>query len=95
MRRSAKSNAASGTTTPTPAKVEAAAEQSRFHAATIDADGTEIDLHNVDLMVGGQELLVGARVLLEEGVKYGMIGRLVFRVLSGCGLMPQERVWQV
>ena len=75
MRRSAKSNVSSGAATPPPAKVEAAAEQSRFHAAAIDTDGTDIDLRNVDLTVGGQELLVGARVLLEDGIKYGLIGR--------------------
>lgn len=75
MTRSSKSATPSGTATPRAVKVEAAAEQSRFHAATIDTDGTEIDLINVDLTVGGRELLVGARVHLEEGVKYGMVGR--------------------
>lgn len=60
----------------TATQIEARAQQSRFHSATLDPTAsTEIDLLDVDLSVGDRELLTGARIHLQEGVKYGLMGR--------------------
>ncbi|WVQ84280.1 hypothetical protein IAT38_006432 [Cryptococcus sp. DSM 104549] len=63
------------TTTP-HSHIEARAQQSRFHAATLDSTTSlDIDLIDVDLSAGGRELIAGARVHLQSGIKYGLIGR--------------------
>jgi hypothetical protein len=56
-------------------RIEARAQQSRFHLATIDPASTEIDLYDVDISVGEVELVTGARIHLQEGVKYALKGR--------------------
>lgn len=57
-------------------QVEATAKQSRFHTATLDStSSSEIDLHDVCLAVSGRELLNGARIHLQDGIKYGLTGR--------------------
>ncbi|ODO05526.1 hypothetical protein I350_04577 [Cryptococcus amylolentus CBS 6273] len=58
------------------AHIEARAQQSRFHAATLNSTSAlDIDLQDVDLTVGERELVSGARVHLKSEVKYGLVGR--------------------
>ena len=58
------------------AHIEVTAQQSRFHSATLDFSGsTDVDLLDVTIVVGERELLSGARIRLQDGVKYGLIGR--------------------
>lgn len=69
------SGAAQSASAPIRPIVTATSQQSRFHAATLDADTTEIDLETVCVAVGGAEVLVDASLKLREGVRYGLIGR--------------------
>lgn len=55
--------------------IQATSQQSRFHAATLDADTSEVDLAGVTISVGELEVLVDADLTLKEGVRYGLIGR--------------------
>jgi ABC-type molybdenum transport system ATPase subunit/photorepair protein PhrA len=55
--------------------IRVSTQQSRFHAATLAANTTEIDLVGVTISVGEQEVLVDADLTLREGVRYVVIGR--------------------
>jgi ATP-binding cassette subfamily F protein 3 len=59
-----------------PAKptINCTSQQSRFHTATLDA-GSEIDLKDVTIAVGQNELLSGVHLRLKEGVRYALLGR--------------------
>ncbi|KAI9639611.1 P-loop containing nucleoside triphosphate hydrolase protein [Dioszegia hungarica] len=81
--------------------IRVSTQQSRFHAATLAANTTEIDLVGVTISVGEQEVLVDADLTLREGVRYGVIGRngagksTLFSALSDRlipGLPPALRV---
>ena len=58
--------------------VEAYSQLSRFHEDTLSAS-PHVDLKQVNVAVGGLDLLVDARLQLMSGVHYAMLGR------NGCG----------
>jgi hypothetical protein len=69
---------------PSP-RIIATSQQSRFHAATLDTAGTEVDLADVCLSVvdaeagagagAEHEVLVDAVLKLKEETRYALVGR--------------------
>ncbi|KAJ2964613.1 hypothetical protein NQZ79_g477 [Umbelopsis isabellina] len=57
------------------AQIVAFSQQSRFHRETFDANSTDIDLKDVNVIVNDKELLVDAHLRLKPGVRYGMVGQ--------------------
>lgn len=55
--------------------IKVSVQQSRFHAATLDADTSEVDLSGVTIAVGEKEVLVDAHLNFKEGVRYALVGR--------------------
>lgn len=56
-------------------QIVAFSQQSRFHRETFDANSTDIDLKDVNVIVNDKELLVDAHLRLKPGVRYGMVGQ--------------------
>ncbi|CAG8721939.1 2790_t:CDS:2, partial [Acaulospora morrowiae] len=56
-------------------EIVAYSQQSRFHTETLETLSKEVDLKDVNITVGHQELLVDSRLQLKTGVHYGLIGR--------------------
>nr|CAG8597791.1 6483_t:CDS:2 [Entrophospora candida] len=56
-------------------EVVAYSQQSRFHTETLETLSKEVDLKDVNVIVGDKELLVDAHVKFKTGVHYGLIGR--------------------
>jgi ATP-binding cassette subfamily F protein 3 len=57
-----------------PPRIVCTAQQSRFHSATIET-GNEIDLKDVCISIGQNELLSGVHLRLKAGVRYALLGR--------------------
>ncbi|KAJ2727042.1 hypothetical protein GGI07_000160 [Coemansia sp. Benny D115] len=55
--------------------VNAYSQQSRFHAETVTTLSKDVDLKDVNVTVGDNELLVDTRLWLKAGCHYGMVGR--------------------
>ncbi|KAI8893693.1 P-loop containing nucleoside triphosphate hydrolase protein [Globomyces pollinis-pini] len=55
--------------------IEAKTRQSRFYLDTIDTLSNDVDLKTVDILIGGNPVLVDAEFKLFSGVKYGLVGR--------------------
>ncbi|ORY88253.1 P-loop containing nucleoside triphosphate hydrolase protein [Leucosporidium creatinivorum] len=87
--------AAAASTTPSTSStshIKCSAQQSRFHAATLDTT-TEVDIKDLTISVGEKDLLASAHLRLKNGVRYGLVGRngtgksSIFTALSE-GLIP-------
>lgn len=70
-----KKEPAKKTVKPTLPTVQAYSQQSRFHNETLTTLSTDVDLRDVNLLVGESELLMDARLWLKAGQHYGMVGR--------------------
>eukprot|EP00288_Rhodomonas_lens_P005322 CAMPEP_0177719630 /NCGR_PEP_ID=MMETSP0484_2-20121128/16203_1 /TAXON_ID=354590 /ORGANISM="Rhodomonas lens, Strain RHODO" /LENGTH=829 /DNA_ID=CAMNT_0019231855 /DNA_START=256 /DNA_END=2745 /DNA_ORIENTATION=+ len=58
--------------------IVSAGQVSRFHSrleSSMAALGTEVDLKDISLEIGGKQLLRGARLTLLPGRRYGLVGR--------------------
>ncbi|PWN48756.1 P-loop containing nucleoside triphosphate hydrolase protein [Violaceomyces palustris] len=55
--------------------IHATSQESRFHVDATETDSLEIDLKDVNISLGQNELLVGAHLRLKHGVHYGLVGR--------------------
>ncbi|KAG0010744.1 hypothetical protein BGZ80_001214 [Entomortierella chlamydospora] len=55
--------------------VEAFSQQSRFHEETIETLSKEVDLKQVNIIIGGQPLLQDTRLWFKSGTMYGFVGR--------------------
>ena len=53
----------------------ATSQQSRFHMETLNAAVAEIDLKQVSVSIGQNELVTDSRLKLKEGVRYALVGR--------------------
>lgn len=67
----AASSAASSLST---SHIKCNAQQSRFHAATLDG-GKEVDIKDLTISVGEKDLLASSHLRLKSGVRYGLVGR--------------------
>jgi ABC-type molybdenum transport system ATPase subunit/photorepair protein PhrA len=56
------------------AQLLATAQQSRFHAETLDTSH-EIDLKDVTVSIGDRELVAPSHLRLKEGVRYALVGQ--------------------
>ena len=54
--------------------ITATSQQSRFYKETLETSCEDVDLKDVNLLVGDQELLVDANLRLFSGVHYGLVG---------------------
>ena len=69
----------------------ATSQQSRFHSETLETCCEDVDLKNVNLLVGDQELLADAALRLFSGVHYGLIGANgVGKCAAWCWSPPAE-----
>lgn len=59
---------------PSAPKIICTAQQSRFHTATLDS-GSELDLKDVTISIGQNELLSNVHVRFKAGVRYALLGR--------------------
>ncbi|KAM0747556.1 P-loop containing nucleoside triphosphate hydrolase protein [Meredithblackwellia eburnea MCA 4105] len=66
--------ASSKSKTAQTSAITATSQQSRFHSATLDTNN-EIDLQDVTIAIGENELLTGVHLRLKQGVRYGLVGR--------------------
>ncbi|KAG8945886.1 hypothetical protein FRC04_012246 [Tulasnella sp. 424] len=71
-RRSTNSTTKTTTTQPT---ILATSQTSRFHTDTLTTLSTEIDLKQVNISVGQNDLLVDVDLRLKSGVHYALVGR--------------------
>eukprot|EP00833_Pecoramyces_ruminatium_P003897 jgi/Orpsp1_1/1177929/evm.model.c7180000063379.1 len=55
--------------------INAFSQVSRYHSETIDSFSKDIDLKDVNILVGDRELLVDTNLRLFQGVHYGLIGQ--------------------
>jgi ATP-binding cassette subfamily F protein 3 len=55
-------------------RIVCTSQQSRFHSATIET-GNEIDLKDVSISIGQNELLSSVHVRFKAGVRYALLGR--------------------
>jgi len=55
--------------------INAFSQVSRYHSETIDSYAKDIDLKDLNIIVGDRELLVDANLKLFQGVHYGLIGQ--------------------
>lgn len=60
---------------PTKPPVQAYSQQSRFHSATLTTLSKDVDLRNVNIVIGDTDLLVDSRLWLKAGTHYGLVGR--------------------
>lgn len=63
------------TVLPSIPPVQAYSQQSRFHSATVTTLSKEVDLRDVNVIIGDSELLVDSRLWLKAGTHYGLVGR--------------------
>lgn len=74
-KKAAAAAAASGApSASTSSHIKCSAQQSRFHAATLDTT-TEVDIKDLTISVGEKDLLASAHLRLKHGVRYGLVGR--------------------
>ncbi|KAF9353681.1 hypothetical protein BGX26_008566 [Mortierella sp. AD094] len=57
------------------AVVEAFSQQSRFHEETLETLSKEVDLKQVNIIIGDQPLLKDTRLWFKSGTMYGLVGR--------------------
>ncbi|EJD53221.1 P-loop containing nucleoside triphosphate hydrolase protein [Auricularia subglabra TFB-10046 SS5] len=55
--------------------ITATSQTSRFHVDTISTLSSELDLKQVNIAIGNEDLLVDAHVRFKAGVRYGLVGR--------------------
>ena len=60
-------------------KILATSQQSRFHTETLDPNSTDVDLKDVTISIGNNELITDSRLKLKEGIRYALVGRCVTR----------------
>jgi ATP-binding cassette, subfamily F, member 3 len=72
-KKAAAAAAAAGTAS-SASHIRCSAQQSRFHAATLDG-GNEVDIKDLTISVGERDLLASSHLRLKNGVRYGLVGR--------------------
>ncbi|ORX35510.1 P-loop containing nucleoside triphosphate hydrolase protein [Piromyces finnis] len=55
--------------------INAFSQVSRYHTETIDSYAKDIDLKDLNILVGDREILTDANLKLNQGVHYGLIGQ--------------------
>ncbi|SGY73775.1 BQ5605_C005g03318 [Microbotryum silenes-dioicae] len=55
--------------------IHCTSQQSRFHTETISIHSLEIDIKDVTVSVGPNDLIVTSHLRLKEGKRYGLVGR--------------------
>ncbi|SCZ97244.1 BZ3500_MvSof-1268-A1-R1_Chr4-2g07084 [Microbotryum saponariae] len=55
--------------------IHCTSQQSRFHTETISSRSLEIDIKDVTVSVGPNDLIVSSHLRLKEGKRYGLVGR--------------------
>ncbi|KZV85529.1 P-loop containing nucleoside triphosphate hydrolase protein [Exidia glandulosa HHB12029] len=55
--------------------ITATSQVSRFHVDTISTLSQELDLKQVNIAIGNEDLLVDAHVRFKAGIRYGLVGR--------------------